>query len=550
MPIKLSEIFNRIDQITRKDGLYNYFCNLFDNTEYVRSNDSSALTPFVDAVRNNPKSVVAMNDFAYMLERMTRADYDYFMSQPENKDIVELYNKADRGSEEYRNKLVDETIVRGKALIDGFEKETGISFERETQKYNQLKKAYSKIEHDWESYAEKYFVTNYDWQDPKKRSSELRAKIMEEAKRNFEVTKANFYINNIQPQKDKLQKDITRFREYLIDKSSITDEQANTWVKENIKFSEGFLFILSKNNQEKETYEKIIKDIYMITNGKPNLSTAIKINVEDIKENNWLAYANRRDSRIVVHEKEPLKQSTFAHELGHFVEYNETKSLSTVHQYLKRRSNNNIGNLSFYSKCYGYKDKFNDEYTGAMNWDGYTECISTGFEQLFFGEYGESCTEFDAEHMALLLGVIQTQTTKSPILSSRTKEKQNTVIAKAWKAAVKEAMTEKTYNEMLEREYTSRRPQWISLTPNEDNELWVNCKIKGLRNLHAIPFKSLEEIPLTMYLVWGYYFNKFPFREPEKKLLELLKQFRHSDSGGDTIVPFWYTIGMKLPAMV
>ena len=126
MPIDYSSAVKQIeDGKTASEVLYT-LQTFFSDYEFCLHN-LSVLSPLTEKLRENPYSASALNDFAYALEHMDASVYDAFMRQPENKDVIELYKKTDRGTEEYRKALYGELCAKGRSIISGFEKETGIS---------------------------------------------------------------------------------------------------------------------------------------------------------------------------------------------------------------------------------------------------------------------------------------------------------------------------------------------------------------------------------------------------------------------------------------
>lgn len=545
MPIKLSEIFNRIDQITRKDGLYNYFCNLFDNTEYVRSTDFSALTPFVDAVRNNPKSVVAMNDFAYKLERMTRADYDYFMNQPENKDIVELYNKTDRGSEEYRNKLVDETIERGKALIDGFEKETGINLEEAAKESLRVYTKAKKIAGHAGVYAHKKIVRG---KAPAQDFIELKEYYNKNILRHFEETQQF-------PTQKKNAEILQKFQQYLISKSLVTDEQAEEWYNAYVKIDEKVFKFAKKEGWSKERLKEYLKGLFRITNGRPD-GRSLNISTVGLVHRNLLGYAcNDNGIDFIVLDNTKFSADILTHEFGHHAEFSALNQLMPVYQFMKRRSDDTVGDIN--GKYLGYVDQFYTDYTGRLYPKVFaSECVSTGMQQLalysnetqVFFKHGYKHQVYDKEHLSLILGCLQTGDKQRATKWEKTHSvNEHSALATYWLEAVKKAIPEKSYSQIYQRDFRLGK---LKITEKERYRRGMQTIVKFSRTAFEFSSDVPKEVLYNMvYLIWGYCNNKFPFKSIGNAREIGAGIWGDSEEYDSIYVPFWYTVGMELPEM-
>lgn len=546
MPIKLSEILDHIDHISTWWGVCHYMSTLFDNPENVRSNDFSALSSLADAVRNNPKSVVAMNDFAYSLERRTRTDYDYFMSQPENKDVVELYNKADRGSEEYRNKLVDETIERGKALIDGFEKETGFNLEEATKESLKMYAKAKSVAGYAGVYAHKKIVRG---KAPAQDFIKLKEYYNKNILRHFEETQQF-------PTQRKNAEVLQKLQQYLISKSPVTDEQAEEWYNAHVKIDEKVFEFAKKEGWSEEKLKEYLKGLFRITNGRPDGRTLKIFTKEMHKKVGTLGYAwNNNGTDIIILDNTRFSVDILTHEFGHHAELSSLNQLMPVYQFMKQRSQDTVGKIG--NRFSGYVDKFYTNYTGRLYpWMFASECVSTGLQQLalysneskVFFPHGYKHQVYDKEHLALVLGGLQTgdkqRTTKWKYTNA---VNSHTALAMHWVDAVKKAIPEKAQQQICQKDFKLGK---LKVAEQERYKKGMRVIIKFSRTAFEFPSNVPEGVLLNMaYLIWGYCNNKFPYKTIGNAK-ELGSGIWDDAQEYDSIyVPFWYTIGIELPEM-
>lgn len=534
MPIKYSNAVQQIEKSTSVSDVLYTLQTFFSGVEYCLQK-VSVLSPFVEKLRKAPNSAMALNSFAHMLERMDASVYDAFMRQPENKDVIDLFKNTDRGTDEFRTKLFCEAIAKGKVLIDDFEKKEGISLEDNAKESLRVYNIAKDLAYNECSYADEELKsgTSNGWSEGHHYANTVLRK--------FEK---DYYL----PVWRKNTKILQKFHQFLIDKSSVTNEQAEKWFNQHVNIDSKYIRMALQEGWTKEILKDYIKGLYRIING---LSfDNIDISVKEL-DGNTAASTYKEDKKITIDtNNRKFSACVVTHEFGHVVDLCASGNYIAIHQFLKTRANGKIGTLGGFNKK-GYQDKFYTKYAGTVYPVNATECFSTGLEQIglvyndseIFYKYGYKYQAFDPEHLALILGLLQEA--KDIDGSSRHKEivAANTALAKSWMEAVKDSLQETTYDQMLTGIFscdkfslkTSQRRKKVYIKfSNSEDTIWLKEIVQ-------------DKIPVTVYTICGYYYQKFPFSlfgdiQKLPSLMDLANK-------NTVYIPFWYTIGMKLPKM-
>lgn len=540
MPIEFINAVKQIEGSTSVSDVLYTLQSFFTGGEYCLQN-ISVLSPFVEKLRNTPNSVMALNSFAHALERLDASVYDTFMNQPEYKDVIDLYNNTDRGTDEFRNKVMVEAIANGKSIIDEFEKKTGISLADTTEESLRVYNRAKKLARHASSYADKMI------------SEGTRRSKKELIKYYDDTVLCNFDEKYYFPIKRKTINNLQKFHQFLIDKSSVSAEQAEKWFSQHVKINNNFI---KKAEEEGWTEEKItdyIKGLYRITNGLSFDDVVISVGkLKDHASGNTSKDGNK--VKIIVNGKR-FSANIITHEFGHIIDLCASVNYIAIHQFLKVRSNGKTGRLRGF-KTNGYQDKFYTNYAGTVYPVNVTECFSTGLEQIalvnndseIFYNFGYKYQAYDPEHLALVIGLLQEK--KDIDVSCTQKEivASNTALARSWMEAVKNAIPKTTYEQIRKAEYSCDKFYLGKIYfLNSCEEI---IYIKFYNSKEFIPLKVIkeEQIPLLVYTVWGYCHQIFPFNIFCNNIQELTDLMPFATLN-NTYIPFWYTIGMKLPKM-
>lgn len=542
MPINYSSAVKKIeDGKTASEVLYTLQA-FFTDYEFCL-HDLSVLSPLADKLRRNPYSASVLNDFAYTLEHMDASVYDAFMRQPENKDVIELYKKTDRGNEEYRKALYGDLYVKGRSLISRFESETGINLNSLSL---ESKKVYSTIQRLVRN-TSLYLRNRINRAYRAGKVDTISYKDVLENYRNTVIKKyeQKFYL----PARQKSVEALKKLHQYLIDKSQVSDEQAEKWYNQNVEIDNGVFNLAAKEGWTEEKLKEYIKGLYRITNGLDFRKLSISINPLGAK---ILGEASIDDDKLKIKLSKSMRFdiSTLTHEFGHCADYCIGGNIASIHQFFKDRSNGKTGKIDSYTGI-GYIDNFYTNYTGRV-YPGTqtTECISTGIEQIattikdytLFKDYGYKYQAYDSEHLAVTIGSFYTA--KDVGGGNRGKEytAANTAIAREWLKAVKNSISAPILAQISKGKYSCKKFD-IEERPN-------GIYAKTRRKLSWTPMPSMKtaDIALVTYVIWGYLYKQFPF-EAFHDLQMVVGKLDYAARVNKVYVPFWYSIGMKLPEM-
>ena len=539
MPIDYSSAVKQIeDGKTASEVLYT-LQTFFSDYEFCLHN-LSVLSPLTEKLRENPYSASALNDFAYALEHMDASVYDAFMRQPENKDVIELYKKTDRGTEEYRKALYGDLCAKGRSLISGFEKETGInlnSLSLESRKvYDDLKK----IVNDCRSY-----VTEQKSRGDTRSDEDLIIYYENNVIKKYEK---NFYL----PVRKKSVDALKKLHQYLMEKSHVSDEQAEKWYNQNVEIDKGVFDLAAKDGWTNVKLKEYLKGLYRITNGLD--FRKLHITTEHLGLG-AAGYSGCNDNRptIVLNDSIKFDISFFAHEFGHIADFCSHNNSPAINQFFKDRSNNKTGLLWPFSEE-GYIDNFYTMYTGRVYNNGLTECISTGLEQtatviddlpLFFN-YGYKYQAYDNEHLAITIGSFYTSKDIEGCTSCKEYVAENTAIAKEWLTAIKNSISGNADRQISNGSYSC--PGFEIAEQSSGQSLDVCMRFAGSGGWRIFPTVKKRHIPYIAYVLWGSFYEEFPFKELQETK-DIVKRLTGAISTNKIYVPFWYTIGMELPKM-
>ena len=536
MPIDYSSAVKQIeDGKTASEVLYT-LQTFFSDYEFCLHN-LSVLSPLTEKLRENPYSASALNDFAYALEHMDASVYDAFMRQPENKDVIELYKKTDRGTEEYRKALYGELCAKGRSIISGFEKETGISLNSLSFESRKVYRIIKKLVEEASRYALNRAARGDD-----RTFTDLINHYENTVIKKYEQ---KFYL----PARQKSVEALQKLHQYLIDKSQISDEQAEKWYNQNVEIDNGVFKLAAKEGWTKKKLKEYLKGLYRLVNGLDfrKLSISIKSLGRRTLGN---ASINGDKFEINLAKSKRFDISTLTHEFGHCADYCIGGNISSIHQFFKDRSDGKTGELVEY-EGEGYIDKFYKSYVGRV-YPGQqlTECISTGIEQItttineydLFEAYGYKYQAYDPEHLAITIGSFHMAKGIGSGSMGREYTAANTAIAREWLKAVENSIPAPIHEQISKGKYSHKkfdieeRPNGIYVKTSRERDWWRWPEIKS------------ADMPLVTYIIWGYLNKEFPFEAFHDFKLTTKKLDRAARTN-KVYVPFWYTIGMKLPEM-
>lgn len=132
------------------------------------------------------------------------------------------------------------------------------------------------------------------------------------------------------------------------------------------------------------------------------------------RETRTIALKNYSNDSISSWAKEANKVTLF-HEMGHFVEYDDSALAIATKDWIKSRATGNPEKLSKLTKNPGYRDdeeaypdKFADPYVGKIYTYGASEVISMGVEYLSSPSEARKFFAKDPEHFYLTVGTLIT----------------------------------------------------------------------------------------------------------------------------------------------
>ncbi len=292
MPIEFINAVKQIEGSTSVSDVLYTLQSFFTGGEYCLQN-ISVLTPFVEKLRNTPNSAMALNSFAHALERLDASVYDTFMSQPEYKDVIDLYNNTDRGTDAFRNKVMVEAIENGQNLIDEFEKKTGISLSDSAEESLKVYKIAKWLAYNTYNNKDKKLVQYY-----KDRLCKFEGE---------------YYLPVLRKTIEKLQ----TLHQFLIDKSSVSAEQAEKWFNQHVKIDNNVIKKAEKEGWPEEKLKDYIKRMYRITNGLSFDNIDISLNASN---SSIAGSTEKKDKTIIIKLRDSrFCASVVTHEVGHVV---------------------------------------------------------------------------------------------------------------------------------------------------------------------------------------------------------------------------------------
>lgn len=542
MPVKLSEIVDTINLNTTVYGVLRTLRVLFSDPCFCLQS-LETLSPFIEKIRRNPSSATALNDFAHVLERMDASMYDEFMHQPENKDIIELYSKTDRSTTEYRTKLVNEAIISGRKFIDEFEKETGINLADNAKESLKIYNLGKRLVYNSGNYIQNVLKLKH----PEKTEEELQKYYKDKVLRNFER-------HHYEPMYKKSTEVLQKFIHFLKEKSDISEAQAEEWYTKHVEISPA-LISMAEQAGCPGGIKEYVKGLYRISNGLGFEDLNISTKPLDAYT---MGHSTKEDGKLkIVLDEQKFYLETLTHEFGHCIDFCSSNNSIIIHQFLKNRSEDGaLHTIPIFRDAEGYLDKFYTAYAGRVYSSNETECVSTGFEQLALTnydslitlKYGYKYQAYDKDHLAMTIGL--SQNAKNIGESSRDAGEVvgvNTARAMMWGKSVKEAISEKTYEQMLKGEYSCGKFKIRDFSSDSPKLIIGIAFGRSVHYKHLQWVKEYKQIPSIAYVLWGYLYEKFPFGIIYKKPMDIVQ--RMPRSAQNVYIPFWYSGGMKLPKM-
>lgn len=189
---------------------------------------------------------------------------------------------------------------------------------------------------------------------------------------------------------------------HLLEKSSVTKEQAATWIKQNALMDKKAISKAKKAGYAPDDVQKDLAEFYRITSGRLS-----RLEYTTIKQSR--SAAAHWSGKLYVGSS--FGKRTFFHELAHLLE-EDPKVVETAREFLaKRRESSTVYSLSSltgnraYKRDEGaYKDTWHDPYVGKV-YSNATEVISMGMQMLSSPSLLMALQEKDPEHLAFMLGI-------------------------------------------------------------------------------------------------------------------------------------------------
>ncbi len=189
---------------------------------------------------------------------------------------------------------------------------------------------------------------------------------------------------------------------HLLEKSSVTKEQAANWIKQNALMDKKAISKAKKAGYAPEDVQKDLAEFYRITSGRLS-----RLEYTTIKQSR--SAAAHWSGKLYVGSS--FGKRTFFHELAHLLE-EDPKIVETAREFLaKRRESSTVYSLSSLTgnKAYkrdegAYKDTWHDAYVGKV-YSNATEVVSMGMQMLSSPSLLMALQEKDPEHLAFMLGI-------------------------------------------------------------------------------------------------------------------------------------------------
>ena len=231
-------------------------------------------------------------------------------------------------------------------------------------------------------------------------------------KRNAKVAEidgnaAGSEIKSLRKKQEEVENEIhNKIVSFLLDKSPVSPEDAETWINENVIMNRQAVEKAKKAGYKPEDVMRDLAEFYRMTGGRlPRL-----------------AFSTTRNSRSMashgtgnLYVGSGFSKTTFYHELAHLLE-NDPKILASAFTFLERRRESGThyslskltANRRYGSNETAYKDKWIDPYVGKI-YAGSTEVFSMGMQMLANPKSLIGIAEKDPEHLSLMLGMCATK---------------------------------------------------------------------------------------------------------------------------------------------
>lgn len=263
----------------------------------------------------------------------------------------------------------------------------------------------------------------------------------------------------------------TKISNSLIEKSGISQEQAENWANNNVYMEKGIEKKLKNIGYPKEQLLKDIADFYRYTGGKLG-------HVEFIMTRRTRAFAYSNKMQIAVTKY--FDKRTLFHECGHLVEGLDDLSMKCSHQFIKDRATGNLQSLrsitgisGYSSSEMAYPDKFIDPYVGKVYQWPASEVYSMAIENMSSPERIINFLQNDPEHFKLFLGVCLH---KDQELAKRIKQIADTA-AQRYNNNIDKEKKEKIWQSIISKSIKNielpLEKLLTSSTPYEGFKLWV-----------------------------------------------------------------------------
>ena len=427
------------------DGQYD---NFTVGNEVSKAVDS--LEPVAEAFRRSNKSISDVYELFKTVQDLPWTVQEKFLKSDKNSDIVEVL-KGQTEVELERLVFKERSFYGEKLLKEAGLPEKGIDFlyNREKEKYDELKQKFYELERKYNSHPElrgEYYAV-------KDKCDELSKKLRHDYF--CMLLKANKILLNI--------------KNNLLKSSKISQEEADEWVNSNVTLEissiNKILSSWKKTTNEEITLDIVKKElanIYRITNGKLN-NMHILGDPEHPR-----SFADRKGNAIHWGTGDI---GYLYHEAGHIFEYANQEHLAVAIRFVKDRATGKEKKLSTLTGNSGYKayekaypDNFSNPYVGKVYRDENGKITSS--EVLSMGLQILGNTNFflqgikDSEHLNFCFGCFISNPIKNGInnvysVNNATRYYADNKKKIAWIEAIDNAMSDdfvtRLYSKGIER---------------------------------------------------------------------------------------------------
>lgn len=370
-------LLSEIEELLFKAPDWDHVYKALEKAFVISNENQKAITSIkfsIDIFREGNKTLTDVYNLFEAIKAIPWAAQKALLTAKENSDIAEALKGC---TEESLGRLIfKDKVATGAKLLED------VGFTDKAVRLCKIDQQFFEITETWKTLKIKLNKAEHSRKyDTYIQLPTLRRQLEEcEAKKKELISKRDGVLNEAQ-------KAVLGIKNKLLQKSDISQEEADFWVEYNINIDTPAIATLIANkkrgNEEGVTIDVIKKElanIYRITNGKlPH----INIRATDDGSRSW---ANRDKQEIQLGN---ARLDSLYHEAGHHFEYKNRDCFAAAKQFIEDRASGSAkslysltGNKFYDYDEKAYPDNFSDPYVGKVYRHASTEVLSMGLEAL------------------------------------------------------------------------------------------------------------------------------------------------------------------------